>query len=273
VFLVAGVAFGRRAERERDEFQLWLGVGAIIASAAYLNYALFPSSYTDFLYTGDIFRILAVVAWGAGTVREIARYQADSERAAVLEAKRQVARDIHDGVAQELALIATHIHSLKAADDSVRVKDEIMDSVERALDETRGAISALRRPAHEPVSLTLAAAAEEITSRLGVRLEQDMDHDIVVPPEWEEALPRILREAVSNAVRHGRARSISVHLRDADGVWLRVSDDGQGFDPSLPSAAHGFGLIGMRERTESLGGEFKIDSRPGYGTSVEVLLP
>ena len=57
LFLLAGAAFGRRAERERDEFQLWLGMGATIAGIAYLNYVLFPSAYTDFLYVGDIFRV------------------------------------------------------------------------------------------------------------------------------------------------------------------------------------------------------------------------
>ena len=99
LFTIAGVAFARRSEAEQDEFQLWLGVGSIIAGIAYLNYALFPSSYTDFLYVGDVFRISAVVAWGPGTIRVIATSQAAEARAAVLEDRRRVARDIHDGVA------------------------------------------------------------------------------------------------------------------------------------------------------------------------------
>ena len=63
-----------------------------------------------------------------------------------------------------------------------------------------------------------------------------------------------------------------MHLRDADGIWLRVTDDGTGFDVAhVPDTS--FGLIGMRERAESLGGDFKVSSEPGRGTSVEVLLP
>jgi signal transduction histidine kinase len=100
VFLVAGVAFGRRAEREQDEFELWLGVGSIIAAIAYLNYSLFPSSYTDFLYVGDIFRVAAVVAWGIGTIRVLSTSQAADALSVVLEERRRVARDIHDGVAR-----------------------------------------------------------------------------------------------------------------------------------------------------------------------------
>jgi signal transduction histidine kinase len=273
LFLVAGAAFGRRAEQERDEFQLWLGIGAIIAAVAYLNYVLFPSSYTTFLYVGDLFRVAAVVAWGIGTIRVIAVYQAAHARAAVLEERRRVARDIHDGVAQELAFIASQMHGLRARVEDEQVTSEIMESVERALDETRGAISALGRPLHEPFHLALAHTAEEVAGRLGARLELDIDADVAVSPAWEQALPRILREAVANAVRHGRARNVTVHLRDADGVWLRVTDDGRGFDVSQPQSDISFGLIGMKERAESLGGEFRLSSEPGRGTSVEVLLP
>jgi signal transduction histidine kinase len=271
LFLIAGAAFGRRAEREDDEFQMWLGVGAVIAAMAYLNYSLFPSSYTDFLYVGDVFRVAAIVAWGIGTIREIGRFQAGFARAAVLEERRRVARDIHDGVAQELAFIASQMRSLTPREKDAETTSEIMESVQRALDESRGAISSLGRPLQEPFHSALAHTAEEVAGRLGARLELHIDRGVAVPPAWEEALPRILREAVANAVRHGRARTITVHLRDVDRIWMRVTDDGKGFDISDP--ASGFGLIGMKERTESLGGEFKLESAPGHGTSVEVRLP
>ena len=148
-----------------------------------------------------------------------------------------------------------------------------MESVHRALDETRGAISALSRPVMEPLHVALARTADEIAVRLGVQLKLDIDRRVSVPPAWEDALPRILREAMANAVRHGGAKTIAVHLRDADGIWLRISDDGNGFDPSEPRSAASYGLIGMRERTESLGGEFKLTSAPGLGTTIDVLLP
>jgi signal transduction histidine kinase len=272
LFLVAGFAFARRAERERDEFQLWLGVGAAIAGIAYLNYCLFPSAYTDFLYVGDLFRVAAVVAWGIGTIRVISTYQGAYAAAAVLEERRRVARDLHDGVAQELAFIASQMYSLEKKAEDKEATSQILESVQRALDESRGAISALGRPVNEPFHVTLARTAEEVASRLGARIELDIDQGVAVPPAWEEALPRILREAVANAVRHGRARKVTVHLRDADGIWLRVTDDGEGFDVSQPRSDTSFGLIGMQERTESLGGEFKLSSEPGRGTSVAVLL-
>jgi signal transduction histidine kinase len=148
-----------------------------------------------------------------------------------------------------------------------------MESVQRALDESRGAISALSRPLDESFAAALAETAHEVAGRLGARLELDIDREVQVPGEWEDALPRIVREAIANAVRHGRARNVTVYLRDADGIWLRVTDDGQGFDPTQPQPEGSYGLISMRERTEALGGQFRISSSRGEGTSMEILLP
>jgi signal transduction histidine kinase len=273
LFLTAGAAFARRAEREDDELQMWLGIGTTIAAIGYLNYALSPSAYTDFLYAGDLFRAAAVVAMGIGAMREYSRYQAVYAPAAVLEERRQMARNLHEGVAQELAFIASRMHRLadEAADKETIV--EVDQAVRRALSESRMAISTLNRPLDEPLHVALAHTAREVVGPTDARLELDLDPDVVVPAVWAHALPKIVREAVSNAVQHGRPRTVRVHLRDADGIWLRVTDDGDGFDPSAPPAQPHFGLISVKEQTESLGGEFKLWSAPGIGTSLDILLP
>jgi signal transduction histidine kinase len=274
LFTVAGILFARRAEQEHDELQLWLGVGCVIAGLAYLNYVLFPSLYTDFLYSGDLFRIAAVVAWGTGTIRVISTYQTAYAHTAVLEERRRVARDLHDGVAQELAFISSQMHWLDKRGGDEQANGQIMEAVQRALDESRSAISALSRPIQEPLHLSLAHTAEEVAGRVGARLELDLDEHVVVSPAWEEALPRILREAVGNAVRHGRARTVTLQLRhDDESVRMRIKDDGEGFDTSKPRSEGSFGLVSMRERAEALGGTFAIESTPGKGTSVEIRLP
>lgn len=280
LFLVAGFAFARRASRERDEFQFWLAVGATIAGIGYLNYTLFPSQYTDFLYAGDIFRIAAVIAFGFGTIRVIGTYQTAYAEAAVLDERRRVARDLHDGVAQELSFISSQMHWLigeaKQGGRNGTFRETsglIMEAVQRALDESRGAISALNRPLHEPLHLALAHTAEEVTGRLGAHLQLELDDRVAIPPASEEALTRIMREAISNAVRHGRAQTVTVELSNGNGIRLRVSDDGAGFDLSQSQSKGSYGLISMRERTEALGGTFKLSTHPGRGTSVEVVLP
>jgi signal transduction histidine kinase len=270
---VASVAFGRRAERDHDEFQAWFAISSTIAAVAFVNYSLFPSRYTELIYAGDLFFLGAAAVLVVGAVREIGAYQAAFARAAILDERRRVARDLHDGVAQELAFIATQMHSFEGRQEEAESAGQIKQAVQRALDESRGAISALSRPVHEPLHVTLAHAAEEVTERLGAELDLDLDERVRVSPAWEEALPRILREAVANAIRHGRAHTVTVRLRDADGVWLRISDDGEGFDVSEPRSSNSFGLTGMSERTEALGGEFRLSSEPGRGTTVEILLP
>jgi signal transduction histidine kinase len=273
-FAVAAAALAYHADRERDAFQMWLALFAMIASVAFVNYALFPTLYTELIYAGDIFLLLADLALLIGTTREIATYQDAVTQAAVLEERRRLARDLHDGVAQELAFIASQLRWTDGAGSHDGGEpDQILESVERALDESRGAIAALSRPVHEPLHVALAQTAEDVVERLGGRLKLDLQESVEVPPPWRQALARILREAVANAIRHGHARTISVELRDGDRIVLRVSDDGDGFDPSEPHPATRFGLISMRERTESLGGEFRLSSRPGEGTSVEVLIP
>jgi signal transduction histidine kinase len=245
----------------------------VIASVAFVNYALFPTLYTELIYTGDIFLFASVLVFLVATIREVGAYQASVTQAAVLEERRRVARDLHDGVAQELAFISSQMRWIVKQDPEKRAVDQIMDSVERALDESRAAISALSRPGEEALHLAVAHAAADIGTRVGARLEFDLDERVEVPGPWREALVRITREAVANAVRHGQARKVSVQLRDADGIWLRVTDDGEGFDPTESRPESGYGLTSMRERSEALGGQFSVSSAPGEGTCVEVVLP
>ena len=272
-YAVAAVGFARLAEEEQDEFLQWLAIGSVIASVAFINYALFPSQFTELLYSGDLFFVLAILSLLYGAVREISREEAARIRSAVLEERRRVARDLHDGVAQELAFIASQTRWFLRRPEDTQPLGQIMDAVERALDESRGAIAALSRPIDEPLDLAVGHAALDIANRVGARLQLDLDEDIEVAPDWRDALLRISREAVANAVRHGQARTISLQLRDGDGICLRITDDGEGFDLTAPRSSQSFGLTSMRERTESLGGTFSISSAPGSGTTVEVLLP
>jgi signal transduction histidine kinase len=244
-----------------------------MASVAFINFALVPTLYTELLYAGDVLLLIADLFLLFGTILEIGTYQASVTQAAVLDERRRVARDLHDGVAQELAFISSQMRWIVRQEPEERAVDQIMDSVERALDESRAAISALSRPAEESLHMALANAATDIGTRVGAHLEFDLDERVAVPAEWREALVRITREAVANAVRHGRARTVTVQLRDADGVWLRVTDDGVGFDHNDSRSESGYGLTSMRERSEALGGQFSVASVPGEGTCVEVQLP
>jgi signal transduction histidine kinase len=274
LFVLAAGGFTRYAERAKDDFSAWLGTGAALAAFAAFNYLLFPSLYSSWVSTGDLLRLGSYVVLLVAAAREIGGYWRGLADAAVLEERRRVARDLHDGLAQELAFIVTKSRHLLAAVEAREGLEAICTASERALDESRRAIATLSRPFDEPLALVLEQVAEEVAGRMGLRLQSELQADLVVSPATREALLRIVREAVTNAARHGKATVARVELTNGRGLRLRVTDNGIGFDLSaVRSSGRGFGLNSIEERTRQLGGSVRIDSDPEMGTSIEVVLP
>jgi signal transduction histidine kinase len=271
LLVCAGVGFARRAAAERDELMSWLAVGAILAALARLNYFLFPSQYTDFIYTGDFFALAFQLVLLVGAARQIHAYHRTLAEMAVLQERRRMARDLHDGLAQELAFIVSQSR-VRGADARL---DQLASAAERALDDSRAAIAALARPLDEPLDAALARSVQEVAERFGAHASLDLEPGIEAPPALREALLRIAREAITNAARHGGAQTVSVSLSGGPDLTLTVADDGCGFEPSTPPRrpGGGFGLISMRERAEAVGGAFAVRSVAGRGTTVEVVVP
>jgi signal transduction histidine kinase len=271
-FAAAALGFLRRGERMNDSFLRWVAVAALLAAFARLHYVLYPSLYSGWLYSGDVYRLLFYVVLMAAGVREIAGYWRGLARSAVLEERRRVARDLHDGVAQELAFIVRRSRRLKGANGDAAV---ITSAAERALDDSRRAIAALTRPADEPLDVALAEVAENVTARTGTEVVLALAPNVEVQPNVREALIRIATEALRNAARHAQAQRVRLELAGGRRVRLSVVDDGCGFDPESvrPSRHGGFGLTSMRERAAGIGADLSISSRPGQGTQVEVTLP
>lgn len=281
LYAAAAVGFWRRA-RSGDELSAWLSTAAILGAFARVHFMFFPSLYADVVYSGDVLRVgfYAVVLAGVG--REVAKYWRELADAAVLEERRRMARELHDGLAQELAFVASEAEVLtrqNGAEDRARM---IRSAAVRALDESRRAIAALTRPIDEPLAVAVTQTAEEVAHRLGARVHVDADPGLEVGTLVREALLRIVREAVTNAVRHGRAPQVTVRLSITAGLppthvrssaRLEVADDGEGFAPAAVGEGQGFGLTSMRERAESLEGTFRVVSSPGAGTRVEVVVP
>jgi signal transduction histidine kinase len=276
LFFAAGVLFTRRAEERNEELLKWLAAGCIVAGFARLNYFFFPTLYSNWIYTGDVLRLAFYLLLFVGAAREIAAFQNRAAQAAVLEERRRMARDLHDGLTQELAYISSQTKRLAAltsevVGDQVRI-DHLVSAAERALDESRRAIAALTLPIDQPLHVALTQEAEEVAARVGIEVEVDVDRTVEVDGPTRETLLRIVREAVTNAGRHGEAARISIRLTNGAGVHLQVKDDGKGFDP-VDGPASGFGLRSMRERATALGGEFLLASSPGQGTEIRVELP
>jgi signal transduction histidine kinase len=275
LFLVAGVGFARRAEVEGDKLMSWLAAGSIFGAFARLNYFIFPSLYSDWIYTGDILRVCFYLLLFIGAASEIRAYQRRAAESAVLEERRRIARDLHDGLAQELAYIAAQTQRLAATGEVPQpgLLAHLASAAERALEESRSAVAALAGPVDVAFHIALAREVEEIASRVGTRIELEVPEDLDIDPTTRETLLRIVREAVANAARHGRAGKIVVHLSNGAGLHLSIVDDGIGFDTDALTTESGFGLNSMRERAVAAGGDFHLTTQAGGGTRIEVVLP
>lgn len=273
LFTLAAAGFLRRTERERDDLLAWFAAAAVVAAFARVNYLLFPSLYSDWVYTGDVLRLACYLIILAGAAQEVRRHWQAAARTAVVEERRRIARDLHDGLAQELAYIFLQTRALVTAGHTPEILAHVASAAERALGESRRAIATLAGD-DESLSAAVAEVAEEIADRSGLRLELVLSDGLDVDANQREELLRIVREALSNAAKHAAASTVRVELSNGDGILLRVEDDGIGFDPEATRrrSTGGFGLVSMLERAELLGAELRLESAPGAGTRVEVAL-
>ena len=131
---------------------------------------------------------------------------------------------------------------------------------------------AVHRP---PILEALESMLAAQVSPAPVRLLRNIDEEAIarIPPEQSAEVVSILREAISNSLRHARAATITVHAQRGEGsVMLAVQDDGAGFDPAA-AGPRGHGLANMQARAEALGGSLNVVSAPGNGTRVLLNLP
>jgi len=198
--------------------------------------------------------------------------------------RRRWARELHDETLQDIGALRVLLGSARQARDAGELGKAVDLAVERLAEQAdtlRSLITELHPAALD--RLGVAAAIDALVER--VRRQADLDIAVDVDlgsqpqpssgrlaPAAELAIYRAVQEALTNVVRHADASCVEIEIRrDAQCVRVRVSDDGHGFDGSKDGA--GFGLVGMRERAALLDGELVVRSRPGQGTTVELVVP
>ena len=214
-------------------------------------------------------------AAGAGQFRaanvELARAKSDRER---------LSRDLHDGTIQSLYAVGLHLqhaqrHLPEPAGKAAHGLEEGQRLVQETIVELRDFLLALKdeRLAHR----TFAQIMDDLLARL--RRTTPVEFALTVDPATDALSARavvqlvnVVREAISNAVRHGHPDHLAVTLQPIgvpDAFRLEIRDDGQGFEPAKVNGG-GFGLLTMRERAAELGGCFTVESSPGGGAVVRV---
>ncbi|HEV7827532.1 MAG TPA: GAF domain-containing sensor histidine kinase [Pseudonocardiaceae bacterium] len=194
--------------------------------------------------------------------------------------RRRLAGEIHDGISQRIVSLSFHLSAAAdaVATDPAGAAKQIARAQELAagaLDETRNAIAGLRPPVLD--DLGLAASLESLARSTPLLNVQVNTMTTVLPEHVETAVYRIAQEALQNVMKHASAAHVQLRLSVSPGaVLLEVSDDGVGFDPATtPERAGpvGYGLPGMQQRAELLGGQLTAESRPGRGTVVRLRVP
>ena len=197
------------------------------------------------------------------------------------EERSRIARELHDGVNQELALLAIGLDELRLrppADRAgvMRTATELVEQVQNLSAEVRGIAHELHPARLEQLGLVSAVRtlAAEVERRHALRVTVDVDDHWpgLAPGDLALSLYRTTQEALQNVVRHSGATAARVALvRERGMLTLSVIDSGRGMTPSRP--AEGIGLAGMRQRAEGLGGTLEVRSAPGRGTRIVMRIP
>ncbi|MCK4221807.1 MAG: PAS domain S-box protein, partial [Dehalococcoidia bacterium] len=196
--------------------------------------------------------------------------------------RTSIARELHDEMGQTLTALKMDLSWLNKR--LPRDETLLLDKIKAMVKLTDATIRAVKRISAElrpgildDLGLTAAIEweTEEFQKRTGIKCELSMDEELIVlEQDRSTAIFRIFQEALTNVSRHARANRVKASLREeAGGLVLRVVDDGKGITEKQASHPRSFGLIGMRERTLAMGGEFGIEGVAGEGTTLTVRLP
>lgn len=202
------------------------------------------------------------------------------------EERKRIARELHDETTQSLSGLVMKLEAAIAApvEADGKIKDKLLDIRDlavRTIDNVHKAIFDLRPSVLDDLGLLSALRwyAENRLRALNIKVRVEVTgEERKLSPEVEIALFRVVQEAINNIVRHAEAHNmvLGVEFKDSS-IVIEVEDDGKGFDVQAVSLradrVHGLGLLGMKERVALLGGNMDIESRPGRGTHLTIIVP
>jgi signal transduction histidine kinase len=232
--------------------------------------------------TQEDMRIIDLFADQAAIIIEHVRLQYQAEQLAVLEERQRLARELHDSVTQALYSVTLYADAARMAfsaekwDALERNLQEVRNMSREAMYDMRLLVFELRPFMLETEGLVSALRARlaAVEGRSGLKTEVLVEEERRLPIKIEEELYRIAQEALNNVVKHAGAMQVQIKLKyDENTVSLEMNDDGKGFEPEAAHQSGGFGLQGIHERVQQLGGTLNIESAPLRGTRLSVRIP
>lgn len=271
VLLLSALAFVRR---RKHETRVGLLAGScFLLAAARLQYLAMPAVATNWITPREGLRLVAYALLVASAYSQYAKTRHDQAMAAISSVRERIARDLHDGLAQDLACIATQGQRLGT---ELQPEHPLMVAARRALATSRGVIADLAASTAPSTEAALRLVADELSHRYGLQVEVQTEMDTALAGnndlnlQQREHVVRIAREAIVNAALHGEASRVDlVLLKKGSDLLMRVSDDGRGV---REGQASGLGSRMMRARATCLNGQLTRHPRAGGGTELELVV-
>ena len=269
VNLVGVIGFGNRFRTRDEDLDRWLTLGLTLMLFASIHLVFSPLAGTAVVSQGDFLRLLAYSVLLVGVWRAI---RSTEFRRAVAEERARVAREIHDGLAQYLFAVTTHVSMLESGAAKEETLPRLKEAALAAQQEARFAVLALSSAAGSaPFDAALRRYVDFLTADGCLEVELEIDNGVQLAPDEQIEVFRIVQEGLTNTRRHAGARKawLTIARRGVDRL-VALYDDGEGFE--TPSEGAGQGLRNMRQRAAAIGGVFSLRSVPGRGTALEVVL-
>jgi signal transduction histidine kinase len=291
LFLGAAWLAYRISLRDDRPSDAYLAAGFILAAFSQVHFAVNPGAYTGLVTTGDLLRVafygvlvFGVVAQNRADVRTIQEANAELVRLreaevhrALLEERGRLAREVHDGLAQDLwyaRLKQGRLAQMLTDGEPRALANDVMDAIDSGIADARQTVMAMRAGSTDaPLLEVVERYVDDFADRYAIEARFDRDGDVPpLPARTQAEVLRIVQEALNNVRKHADATVVRVRTtREDGGLCITIRDNGRGFDPSVTGP--GFGLAGMQERAQLIGARLDVESEPKDGTCVRLFVP
>jgi signal transduction histidine kinase len=293
LLFVAGMFLYRRSYlRNGPVLDGYLAVAMLIGAVSEAHFYFYPGIYGGLVTTAEVLRLgffvvllLGINAESRSDMRALRSAYTALERLRISEAERatleertRVARELHDGLAQDLWFAKLKHERLvpHVPDEHRGLATEVTQAIDAAIAEAKQAVATMRASdeRERPLEELIGRTVDDFANRSGVRADFSVaDLPVSLEPRTQIEALRILQEALNNVRKHADATVVRVSAEVANGTFrLSVVDNGRGFRPEETSG-YGLGVQGMKERARLMGGDLLVTSEPSGGTAVQLDVP
>lgn len=291
IYLVGAVLYRSSFLRNGPVADGYLAVAMLIGAFAEIHFLFYPGVYGGLVTTSEVLRLAFFVVLLFGISAEsrsdlralrsayatLDRLRLSEAERATLEERTRLARELHDGLAQDLWFAKLKHERLipHVPEEHKALAAEVTEALDSAISEAKQAVVTMRADERDvTLEQLLARTVDEFSSRTGVRADfAAADLPDSLAPRTQVELLRVLQEALTNVGKHADATVVRVNAEVGDGeLLLSVVDNGRGFRPG-ETLGDGVGMQGMKERARLMGGDLRVVSEPSAGTQLQLSVP